>query len=116
MDKQFKTVNNMEKKNQVKVYGKTTVFYLWDKDVEMFFKGVAVCNENDTFDAEVGEKLARAKAVYKMRLFKANALSDLLADIEEAKALEAEAKTEYEYWRDKAQESAELVNKLQKEF
>ena len=51
-----------------------------------------------------------------MRLFKANALSDLLADIEEAKALEKEAKTEYEYWRDKAQESAELVNKLQKEF
>ena len=86
----------MEKKNQVKVYGKTTVFYLYDKDVEMFFKGVAVCNENDTFDAEIGEKLARAKAVYKMRLFKANALSDLLADIEEAKALEAEAKTEYE--------------------
>jgi hypothetical protein len=106
----------MEKKNQVKVYGKTTLFYLWDKDVEMFFKGVAVCNEKDTFDVEIGEKLARAKAVYKMRLFKANALSDLLADIEEAKALEAEAKTEYEYWRDKAQESAELVNELQKKF
>jgi len=83
----------MEKKNQVKVYGKTTVFYLWDKDVELFFKGVAVCNEKDTFDAEIGEKLARAKAVYKMRLFKANALSNLLADIEEAKALEAETKT-----------------------
>ena len=106
----------MEKKNHVKVYGKTTLFYLWDKDVEMFFKGVAVCSEKDTFDTEIGEKLARAKAVYKMRLFKANALSDLLADIEEAKDLEKEAKTEYEYWHDKAQESAELVNKLQKEF
>ena len=106
----------MEKKNQVKVYGNTTVFYLWDKEMKLFFKGVAVCSENDTFDAAIGEKLARAKAVYKMRLFKANALSNLLSSIENFKNVEAEVRTEYEYWRDKAQESATLVNELQKEF
>lgn len=106
----------MENKNQVKVYGNTTVFYLWDKEMKLFFKGVAVCSENDTFDEAIGEKIARAKAVYKMRLFKANALSNLLSDIEKAKAIEKETRTEYEYWCNKAQESAELVNKLQKEF
>ena len=105
----------MKQKSYFKYYGNTTVFFLWDKDTERYFKGVATCRDGDEYRKEFGEALARAKAVYHMRTYKANALADTLEDIETAKTMEQEVRDQLKYFTNKAQESFELVNQLHKE-
>ena len=105
----------MKQKSYFKYYGNTTVFFLWDKDTERYFKGVATCREGDEYRKEFGEVLARAKAVYYMRQYKANALQEVIDEIEAAKAVEQEVRDQLKYFTEKSQESFELVNQLHKE-
>jgi len=99
----------MKNKNQVKIYGDTTVFYLWDKETQSYFKGTSVCKPGDEYDEKFGIRLARTKAVYKMRMFKANRLNELLLHIEQLKTIEEKTLAEYKYWAGKAEESAKLL-------
>ena len=105
----------MKTKSYFKYYGNTTVFYLWDKKTERYFKGTSVCRDNDQYDKEFGETLARAKAVYKMRAWKAAYFQELLDMIENGKEMEPEVKKHLKYFINKTQQSAELVNKLNEE-
>lgn len=102
--------------NYFKYYGMTTVFFLWDKDTNKYFKGVAVCRDGEAkYKKEFGEALARAKAVYKMRQYKAADLQNFLTEIEEGKAIEAEVRKQLQYFTEKSQESFELIEQLHKE-
>ena len=98
--------------NHFNYYGNTVVYNLWDKDYRQYFKGVAVCREGDVYNKEFGERLARAKAVYKMRQFKAAQYQAWFDDLEERKALVDEYTKQLKYYTEKSQESFELIKKL----
>ena len=106
----------MKQKTYFKYYGGTTVCFLWDKDTEQFFKGTTVCQLGDTYNREFGERLAKAKAVFKMRTFKANVLAEELNAIEAGKLAEESIRKEHQYFVDKASESFELIVRLNQEI
>ena len=105
--------------NKIKIYtqeetgSKVTVFELWDRDFNRYFKGVAVCRAEDTFSEEVGIRIARQKAVLKMRSWKARRCEDALDKINLMKRLEAQVIKQHEYWRSKTEVAFNtLVNTL----
>lgn len=103
----------MKKKNEIKFYDRTTVFRLWDEDLQQYFKGVSVCRPEDEYDQGLGIKIARQKAVVKMRSWKVRACEDALKKIERLKQLEPEVLKQHEYWKDKAERAfAQLVTTL----
>lgn len=105
--------------NKIKIYtqeetgSKVTVFELWDRDFNRYFKGVAVCRAEDTFSEEVGIRIARQKAVLKMRSWKARRCEDALDKINLMKRLEAQVIKQHEYWQSKTEAAFNtLVNTL----
>ena len=105
--------------NKIKIYtqeetgSKVTVFELWDRDFNRYFKGVAVCRAEDTFSEEVGIRIARQKAVLKMRSWKARRCEDALDKINLMKRLEAQVIKQHEYWQSKTETAFNtLVNTL----
>ena len=105
--------------NKIKFYtqkesgSKVTIFELWDHDFNRYFKGVAVCKAEDAFSEEVGVRIARQKAVLKMRSWKARRCKDALDKIARMKQLEAQVIKQHEYWQSKAEAAFNtLVNTL----
>ena len=91
----------------------TTVFELWDRDFNRYFKGVAVCRAEDQFDREVGIRIARQKAVLKMRSWKAHNCQVALDKIALLKEMEPKIIEQHNYWQDKAEKAfTTLVNTL----
>jgi hypothetical protein len=105
--------------NKIKFYAhpktglQTTVFELWDRDFNRYFKGVAVCRAEDSFDKGVGIRIARQKAVLKMRSWKARNCQIALDKIALMKEIEPKLIEQHKYWQDKAEKAfATLVNTL----
>ena len=93
-------------------YGNTVVYYLWDKELVRYFKGSAVCQDGDTYNKEFGEKLARLKAVYKMRQYKAGKYQQWLDAFEESTKYVDEVRNQLKYYTEKSQEAFGLINDL----
>lgn len=103
-----------KQKSDFKVYDRTTVYKLWDEDTQQYFKGVSVCQPEDEYDQALGIKIARQKAVTKMRAWKVRACEDALKKIEQLKRLEPEVRKQYEYWKEKSEQAFKiLVNTLE---
>ena len=97
------------KRNEFNFYGRTTIYYLYDKQLDYTFKGVAVCAPEDEYNPEIGMRIAKLKAICKMRDAKAKLYGQVYEDIVELAKMKKEAKSQYKYWQDKAEES---FNKL----
>ena len=105
--------NKIKFYTQKKTGSKVTIFELWDRDSNRYFKGVAVCKAEDTFSEEIGIRIARQKAVLKMRSWKARRCKDALDRIARLKQLEAKVSEQYEYWQSKTEAAfSTLVNTL----
>lgn len=105
--------NKIKFYTQKKTGSKVTIFELWDRDFDRYFKGVAVCRAEDTFSEEVSVRIARQKAVLKMRSWKARKCKDALDKIALMKQLEAQVIKQHEYWQSKAEAAFNtLVNTL----
>ena len=101
--------NKIKFYTQKKTGSKVTIFELWDRDSNRYFKGEA----EDTFSEEIGIRIARQKAVLKMRSWKARRCKDALDKIARLKQLETEVSEQYEYWQSKTEAAfTTLVNTL----
>ena len=105
----------LEHKNVVQRYGNTTVFFLWDKQLQQHFKGVSVCDPEDTYDEEYGLKIAKTKAILKMQKYREGLSLEMLAVIDQFKMLEKKTLNELSYWVTKANESEKRLDKILKE-
>lgn len=105
--------NKIKFYTQKKTGSKVTIFELWDRDFNRYFKGVAICRAEDTFSEEIGIRIARQKAVLKMRSWKARRCKDTLDKIARLKQLETKVGEQYEYWQSKTEAAfSTLVNTL----
>ncbi len=102
----------MKEKNTFKVYDRTVVFFLWDKQLSKFFRGVAVCSPEDEFDLETGKSIAKLKALHKMQIYKADLASRLLQDAEMYASLIEDFKNNYSMWMDKAEHTYDRLMKV----
>ena len=91
------------KKNYFQVYGNTVVCYLYDKQTGKTFKGVAVCQPEDTFDEELGKKIAKLKAIHKMQTYNAKCFGDLLEWAQTWATQIEDLKAEYSRWMSKSE-------------
>lgn len=96
-------------------YGNTIIYYAYDKIYQQYFKGVSVCQPEDTFDLETGICIARQKAVLKKRSWYVRVIDDRLELIKRMKALEPELRQQREAWQNKVETSfKQLVETLDK--
>ena len=89
-------LKDVNEKDLTKVWVKTddkTIKYAL-KAYGKYFVGSAVCKECDTFDVEKGKRIAKLKAIYKMKKYRANELIKLQSILREYASLEEEVTDE----------------------
>ena len=99
----------MKNKNYYKRYDNTIVYFVWDKHVQRYFKGTSVCKPEDTFNLETGIKIAKTKALIKLRSFYVELMDEQLDIIKQLKEQENELKQQKDYWLTKTEESHNIL-------
>lgn len=106
----------MKNKNYYKRYGNTIVYFAWEKHYGLYFRGIAVCKPEDTFNLETGIKIARQKALFKLHSWMSNIIEERLDVVKALIKEESELIKQRDYWRSKAQYSFESLTKTLEEL
>lgn len=89
-------LKDVNEKDLTKVWVKTddkTIKYAL-KAYGKYFVGTAICKDCDTFNEEKGKRIAKLKAIYKMKKYRANELIKLQSILREYANLEEEVTDE----------------------
>lgn len=103
---------NIKNKSEIKLYGNTTVYRLWDKECQRYFVGRSVCLPTDMYDQATGIKIARQKALIKMRRFKMSLFYNTVERLNYMKQFEPELIKQFEYWKTKTKESEDVLTDM----
>ena len=103
-------------KSYYKQFGNKIVYFLLDKNFQQYFKGIAVCQPQDTFVLETGIRIAKQKALVKLNSWYMRLCSDRLDLIERLKEEEQIVREDYNKWNNRTQRSYETLTRMLKEL